>query len=119
MSNITINTSFALRKGTNTFTWTPNALSITQTGTGGPTPGVRTIGTTEVSETFTELTNEGWVILQNIDATNYVRWGFSTGVYGGRLRPGEYAVFRLNPGTTIFLFANAEACKVVIYGIEF
>lgn len=115
---ITVNTTFNLLKGYNRFTWTPGALSVTQTGAGGPTPGYVTIGTTEESIAFSELSTLGWVVIQNLDSTNYVRWGFSAGAYGGRLRAGEYAVFRLNPGTTLYLIANTAACKVLVNAFE-
>ena len=68
-----------------------------QTAEGGPTPGFVTIGTSEESESFSELSTLGWFMMQNLDATNYVEWGFSTGVYGGRMEAGEPAgPFRLN-----------------------
>ena len=117
-NEITINASAVVRNGNLNFSWTPGALSVTQAAIGGPTPGMQAIGASEESIAFGELTVKGWVILQNLDATNYVRWGFSTGVYGGRLEPGEYAMFRLNPGATIFLIADTAACKVLAYGFE-
>lgn len=115
---ITITTSVAMRNGTNAFTWTPGAIRITQTAAGGPTPGYVTIGTTEESQAFGELSTQGIIVMQNLDATNYVRWGFSTGVYGGRIPAGEIAVFRLNPGSTLYLIANTAACKMHIYALE-
>lgn len=89
-----------------------------QAAVGGPTPGYVTIGTTEEEIAFGELSTKGWVWMQNLDATNYVQWGFSAGVYGGRMKAGETAgPFRLD-GTSVFLKANTAACKVVIYAIE-
>lgn len=101
--------SFDLNLGTVTFD---------QAAVGGPTPGYLTIGTTEESVAFGELGTEGWMIMQNLDETNYVEWGFATTVYGGRLEAGEPALFRLNPSTTLYLKANTAACKVVIYALE-
>lgn len=92
--------------------------SITQTGVGGPTPGYVTIGTTEEEVAFSELGTKGYVMMQNLDTTNYVQWGFSTGVYGGRMKAGESAgPFRMD-ATSIFLKANTAACKVLIKGYE-
>ena len=85
---------------------------------GGPTPGYVTIGTSEESEAFSELSTEGWLLMENLDDTNYVEWGFSTGVYGGRLEAGEAALFRLNPSSTLYLRANTAACKMLIYALE-
>jgi hypothetical protein len=91
---------------------------FTQAAIGGPTPGYLSIGTTEESTAFTELTTEGWLIMENLDTTNYVEWGFSTGVYGGRLEAGEFAIFRTNPALTLYLKANTAACKVLVNCLE-
>lgn len=75
---------------------------------------VSNIGTTEESiGTFGDISTEGWGVMINLDATNYVQWGFSTGVYGGRMEAGEVAgPFRLEPGLTLYLKANTAACNV-------
>lgn len=93
-------------------------LSFTQAAVGGPTPGYLTIGTSEESTAFAELSTLGWLYMQNLDATNYVEWGFATGVYGGRMEAGEIAVFRLNPASTLYLKANTSACKVLIKAFQ-
>jgi len=72
------------------------------------------IGTSEESITFTDITTNGWVQLYNADSTNYVDWGFSTGVYGGRLEAGMRAMFYLKPAATLYLLANTAACRVRI-----
>lgn len=95
-----------------------NNKQFTQAAIGGPTPGYQTIGTSEESNTFSELTTEGWLLMENMDATNYVQWGFSTGVYGGRMEAGEFALFRCEPALTLYLKANTAACKVAIYCLE-
>ena len=89
------------------------AYQVNQTTKGGPSPGFVTIGTTEEEITFTELGTAGFIVMHNTDPTNYVEWGFATGVYGGRMRAGETAgPFRLN-GTSIFARANTAACGVL------
>lgn len=115
---ITVQASLRVLNGNLNFSYSPSAISVTQTAIGGPTPGYLTIGTSEESTTFPELSTEGWLIMQNLDATNYVEWGFATTVYGGRMRAGEIALFRVNPGAELFLKANTAACKVVIYALE-
>jgi hypothetical protein len=117
-NEITVQNSLRVLNGNLNFVHAPPALSVTQTGVGGPTPGYVTIGTSEESIAFGELSTLGWLIMQNLDATNYVEWGFATGVYGGRMRAGETAQFRLNPGSTLYLKANTAACKVVVYALE-
>ncbi len=95
-----------------------STASFNQAAVGGPTPGYLTIGTSEESEAFSELATVGWVILHNLDDTNFVEWGFATGAYGGRLEAGEKALFRLNPSTTLYLKANTAACKVLVNAFE-
>jgi hypothetical protein len=56
--------------------------------------------------------------MQNLDATNYIEWGFATTVYGGKLEPGEFALFRLKPSTTLYLKANTAACKALVKAFE-
>lgn len=92
--------------------------SFVQTGKGGGNPGTVSIGTTEESVAFTELGTEGWLFMKNLDSTNYVQWGFATTVYGGRLKPGEHAWFRLEPSATLYLKANTAACLVQINCFE-
>lgn len=88
-------------------------------GTGGPTPGYVTIGTTEEEVDFAELGTQGYVILQNLDSTNFVEWGFATGVYGGQIEPNEIAgPWRMKDGTSLFLKADTAACKMLILGFE-
>jgi hypothetical protein len=94
------------------------SITVDQSAVGGPTPGYLTIGTSEESVAFSELGTKGWVLLRNLDDTNFVEWGFSTGVYGGKMLPGETAgPFRMNT-TSIFLKADTAACKCIIKGYE-
>lgn len=100
------------------FEYDTGTQTFTQAAVGGPTPGYVTIGTTEESIAFGELGTLGWCLIKNLDATNYVQWGPATTVYVGRLEAGEFALLRLEPGTTLYLKANTAACKVLVYGIE-
>lgn len=70
------------------------------------------IGTTEETVSFVDVTNNGWVMLHNLDATNYVEIGFSTGVYGIRVKAGERSLFRLNAAATLYAKANTAACRL-------
>lgn len=117
-NEIQIRQTIKVTNGSLSFSYDTGTLQFDQAAAGGPTPGYVTIGTTEESITFSELGTLGWVIIKNLSTANYVRWGFSTGVYGGRLEPGETASFRLNPATTLYMIANTAACKCLVYGIE-
>ena len=89
--------------------------SIDQAAVGGPTPGYFTLGTSEETIAFGELATKGWVVIQNLDATNFITWGGSTGVYCGKLLPGEACAFRMN-NTSLYMIADTAACKVLVKG---
>jgi hypothetical protein len=117
-NEITLNVSMRVANGSLLEQIQPGALSIDQAAVGGPSPGYVTIGTVEESVTLSELSTLGYCYLQNLDATNYVEWGFATTVYGGRLKAGEIAVFRFNPGSSLFMKANTAACKCLVKVFE-
>lgn len=117
-NEITVQSSIRVANGNLSDQFDIGSKSYTQTAVGGPTPGYVTIGTTEEELALAELSTKGWCVMQNLDATNYVQWGFSAGVYGGRMRAGETAgPFRLD-GTSLFLKANTAACKVLVKAYE-
>ena len=116
---IAITAGINVRKGNMVFVQSPATYTDDQTGTGGPTPGYITVGTSEESTAFPELSTEGWLFMQNLDSTNYIQWGFSTGVYGGRMKAGETAgPSRMEPGLTLYLKANTATCKCQVFGFE-
>ena len=67
-----------------------------------------------------DITTPGWAIMTNLDTTNFVKWGFSTGVYGGRMEPGETAgPFRIDPAlASLYMIADTAACNVLIQVLE-
>ena len=96
----------------------PVRKQFTQTGV-GQFDVKPSIGTSEETITFTDIATNGWAMFTNMDATNYVEWGFSTGVYGGKMKAQESAgPFRVNAGATIYLKANTAACRVRIVMYE-
>lgn len=115
---IRINLQFNVDKGEFSDSFSVLNKAFDQAAIGGGTPGYVTIGTTEESVQFTELGTEGWIILKNLDTTNYVQWGFATTVYGGRIAPASFAIFQAEPNLTLYLKANTAACKMQIKGYE-
>jgi len=118
---ITITTGMSRKHATNTRdTHDVGQQRKTYTQTGVGQYDVKpSIGTSEESITFTDIATNGWAFLQNLDTTNYVEWGFSTGVYGGRMRAYEPAgPFRVNAGATLYLKANTAACRVRVVMYE-
>jgi hypothetical protein len=97
----------------------PPRISINQT-TQTLYKNVVSIGTTEESVTYPELTTPGVCYIKNLDTTNYVQWGTATTVYSGRLLGTDIpACFRLdNAATTLYLKANTAACKVLILVLD-
>jgi hypothetical protein len=77
-----------------------------------------TCTTSDTLISFTGVTTQGWCILQNLDATNYV--GVGPNNAGAiltfiRLVPnGGRAVFQLDPSVGFRIQANTASCKVRI-----
>jgi len=89
-----------------------------QTTLGGMLPGYKKIGTSEETLTTTDVATLGWAWIKNLDAANYVDFGFTTAVYGIRCEAGEVALFRLVPGVTIYALANTAEVKTQIHIYE-
>ena len=115
---ITIYQSLQVSNGALNWARTSPQTKIDQITLGGPSPGFLTIGTSEETVGLSEISTLGWCLIENLDDTNYVDFGFSTGVYGIRVKPDEFAMFRLTPGVTLYALANTAACKVNVYVLE-
>lgn len=55
----------------------------------------------------------GYVLIKNVDDTNYVQMGRTAGVYSLRLNAGEFALFRLDQ-TSSTIYALANTADVVV-----
>lgn len=118
---IKITRSVRLLKGTMKHEFTPAQFSLTQTGN-LVYDVVHNIGTSEetAGPTFGDIGTEGYMVVYNLDGTNYVQMGFSTGVYGKRLYPSSAPDEGfIEPGATLYLKANTAACRVRIIVYEF
>jgi hypothetical protein len=79
---------------------------------------VQGIGTSEEElAQGADLGTPGYVFIKNLDATNYVEVGSTTGVYDIKLKAGEIAVYRHN-SATLYAKANTAACNVEYWVIE-
>lgn len=79
---------------------------------------VQAVGTSEEElAQGADLGTPGYIFIKNLDDTNYVEVGSTTGVYDIKLKAGEIAVYRHN-GTTIYAKANTAACLVEYWLIE-
>jgi hypothetical protein len=71
---------------------------------------VQSIGTSEEEVAQgAEVGTPGFVFVHNMDATNYIEIGSTTGVYDIKLKAGEWAIYRHN-SATIYAKANTGAC---------
>jgi hypothetical protein len=114
-NEITLNVRLQLSNGALLDDNNPGRIQVNQT-TQRKYSVVVSVGTTEESVTFTDISTPGVCYLRNLDATNYVQWGPATTVYQGRLKASDIpACFRLDPGaTTLYLKANTAACNVLV-----
>lgn len=76
-----------------------------------------TIGTTEETVVFTDMLVNGCLFLHNMDVTNYVEIGTTTGDYPIKLKAGEFAFIRLNVGKTLYAKANTTA--IVLRAVQY
>jgi len=114
---ITITTGLKCENGTLVIPLTNKTRLFNQTTARGGNPGTVSVGTGEETISFGD-TVPGWVECLNIDASNYVELGFSTGVYGIYLPPGGPALFYLNAGATIYAKADTATCDVRITSVN-
>ena len=85
--------------------------SITVTGDAFE-DAVQEVGTTEEAlAQGADVGTPGYLFVKNLDATNYVEIGSTTGVYDIKLLAGEFAIYRHN-SATIYAKANTAACLV-------
>jgi hypothetical protein len=79
---------------------------------------VQEVGTSEEElAQGADLGTPGYIFIKNLDDTNYVEVGSTTGAYDIRLKAGEFAVYRHN-STTVYSKANTAACKLEYWIIE-
>lgn len=121
MSNeITIQFSGRVVNGNMDERFGPGQVQIDQSvqGRGGH---VQEIGLTEEALDFGDIgvgtiNVEGYLYLRNLDATNYITFGPQVGTGSmevvGKLKAGEIAFLRLDPGVVILAVADTAACKL-------
>jgi len=95
----------------------PGQLQVTQNaiGRGGH---AQSIGTSEEVIDFGDITTNGYLILRNLDDTNYVTYGPQEAGSGGamvvfgKLNAGEIAILRVAP--TVVMMAQADTADVLL-----
>lgn len=93
----------------------PGTLLVDQNTLGAHAPIVD-VGTSEEDMPVGDVATLGYLILQNLDATNFVDYGPKNGSNVmedfARIYPGEFAVIRLKPGITLRWVADTAAVNV-------
>lgn len=95
------------------------ALSITQSGTNSIS-SIQNIGTTTEALVLGDVTTIGYLMVKNLDATNYVELDLNTPVAGTafcKILPGEACIIPTRQ-TTIYGKANTAACDCLVMAIE-
>lgn len=114
---ITITVAAALTNGDLKDSFAPGADKIDQ-AVKGKHCTIWLVGTSDEAFTMgSDITAAGWVYLQNLDPTNYVEFGPTSGgaiVKLIKLMPGESAVFRMAGSVTLRGIANTGACRVAV-----
>jgi hypothetical protein len=118
-NEINLSVTFTITNGYLKDTFSPGTIQITQT-TKGVAGHAQSIGTAaaEIID-IGDIATNGYAILRNIDATNFVTWGPQDSGSGGamitcgKLKPGEIAVFRL--ATAVVLMAQADTAAVKLF----
>lgn len=78
---------------------------------------VISVPTSDTALTLSNITTPAWIYMLNLDTTNYVQYGPTSGgalVPYGRLNPGEPAILRLDPGVSMRWKANGSPVKVLL-----
>jgi hypothetical protein len=72
------------------------------------------IGTSDESVAInSDISSLGYIYVRNLDGTNYVELGYTSGTYFGKLKAGEACVFRAGAGlTTLHAKANTATCDI-------
>lgn len=120
-NEITITGNLSCTNGTFSFATRESSKQANQSAVGGGGPGVVSCTTSDTVVTLGNLTTPGWGFIKNLDSTNYVEIGPTSGgaiVPFIKLLPGEFAIFRLAASVTLRSQANTATCKVLFAFLE-
>ena len=99
------------------FTTGTITTTIDIAGTAAFLSGTQNIGfaAEEVLEVGSDLSTLGYVLITNLDVTNFVEVGI-TGSYTIKLKPGDVCLFRASG--TIYCRADTAACQIQFWAFE-
>ncbi|MGA0406447.1 MAG: hypothetical protein ACO3PR_00030 [Limisphaerales bacterium] len=64
-----------------------------------------------------DMTTVGFVLIKNLDATNFITVGDDGTNFPVKILPEEFALFRLN-ANTLYMIADTAACEVEVTMVE-
>lgn len=73
------------------------------------TKKVVNVGTSEETIDLDDVSSPGYAYFKNLDGTNFVQLGASTGVYFARINADKGAIIPLDSGVTIYAKADTAA----------
>jgi hypothetical protein len=79
--------------------------------TGRVSKASQVIGTSEEQFSLVDVAAARYVVVQNLDETNFVQVGTAAGAYSVKLLPGDIAMFPPN-ASALFLKADTASCTV-------
>jgi hypothetical protein len=95
----------------NTVSYSKNFNATVDVSGNTPLANIQSIGTSDGTLDIGGIGTLGYLVLKNLDATNYLEIGYTSGTYFAKLKPGESCVFRAGSGlTAIHAKANTAAC---------
>lgn len=115
-NELTITTSLTFVKGNAQTTRNSGSASVTVSGT-AYTTGVQSIGTSDETLSLDEIVTPGYLLLHNLNATNFILVGADGSSYPVKLKAGEWGMFRFN-GAAIHAKADTGACLLEYYLIS-
>lgn len=119
-NEITVGLSMNVSNGYFVDQFQPGTIQITQAAIGGHSPIV-IVGTSEEDLGTGDISTLGLCALRNLDTTNYVTYGPKSAgsmVALGRIKAGEVAFFRFEPGITLRWIANTSSVKIQVKLLE-
>lgn len=116
-NEIRVSASMSVSNGALISNGAANTQQYDQASPVAPGPGGMNIGTSEETIDFGDIT-PGWTEITNLDLSNHVDFGFSSGVYGITVPAQATVVFKMADGATMYAKADTAACEVFIRSVN-
>lgn len=116
-NEITVAARLRVKNGTFELSFDSGNVRVNQTTATGGNPGVVAIGTSEETIDFGDV-SPGLIWMRNLDDTNFVTWGNTTGNLAQKLAPDGVPTIIERASGSIIMQADTAACNVQIIGIS-